>query len=382
MLSLPIEASFRTLSTEIAGCTQCAAILRLRIEPFQDMQRAFYGLGFGIDGFSARAAAEGECLERTTWFAGGLWTPVYFNKDVIIPEEAKLFLSQEHIEAIERNDIPAISVNDWDGNQTWIPSTAVFHFPFIAPHLSIHSVTTGWAYHSILEQAIIKSYLEVIERDLICLFWYCRLSHYLKQIKDDDVRKCILSFGLAGKTIPEAFQLNVLVPDRFGGKACFTLITYCSQEKPYLTIGSTIKRDPLDSLQSALGEFLMLRSNQYEQLLCDEKEEEDGPFNFKTHVIRASNKAFARDRTINLLKDIERLDAETEPRLNYSDKKYWIAAFNPPPIGCRGFVTKVWVDGCQPMVPAGLPCGLVERWKDDWYVSKEEWEANRWHPFP
>ena len=170
------------------------------------------------------------------------------------------------------------------------------------------------------------------------------------------------------------------LPSRFGGKAYYTLVLHPSDEMPYLSVGQALKPGARQSFASAVGEYLMLRSHQHEQVLCGITEAPDTDFG--AHVIRANRETGIRDKAVALIHSNTRLDALIEPRLDYSHHRFWLAYFDPPPVTRQGVVAKVWVNGCQPMLAAGVPCGLVERWRRDWSISLDEWEQNRWHPFP
>jgi ribosomal protein S12 methylthiotransferase accessory factor YcaO len=380
-----LSHSFRSLVTETGAGTLCQARLALRVDAAEREARVFSGIGFGIDGLSARFAAEGEALERATWACGGLWNSVQVcaqvsNNARVLPEEAALLLPAKWRRRLMER--PATVIPAWEGEKSvWIPAAAAFFYPTPAHDCKRHSVTTGWAFHADRESAAAQAYREVVERDLIMLYWYGRLGTYLRPLAPTVVEDWGRLCGLSGDGGPlRVLQTLVRLPARFGGDTCYTLVLHAADEMPYLSVGSALKPEPRQSFASAVGEYLMLRSHQHEQVLCGTREAPDT--DFPAHVIRANREVGLRDETVALVQADTRLDARAEPRLDYRHLRYWLAYFDPPPMTRRGVVAKAWIDGCQPMLPAGVPCGLVERWRRDWHINLEEWEQRRWHPFP
>lgn len=382
-----LNSRFDTLVTELGKGLQCTANLTLRTTLSASNVQHVSGIGFSPNALSARFAAEGEALERATWQFGALWNTVYFpDLACTFPEETQLILSAEHLKRLSESPCAALPLyTNKDANNPpsqWCPAEAVFFFPKLSQTLQIHAVTTGWAYHSSKEEATAQGYREVIERDLQMLFWFGRLKPYLQCISDKQMQDWMRPYAPTEKIPLQIVQMAVSLPKRFGGIAYFTLAICMTEEKPYLSIGSALKTDAQGSFQNALGECLMLRSHQYEQLLSGITEAPDN--SYSTHVIRATRETKMRDKTIGLFstQTQAREASLKEPRLDYQHQPYYVTYLKPPPVTQYGYVAKVWVDGCQGMVPIGFPYGVTKRWQQDWGINATTWEDNRWHPYP
>ncbi len=379
-----MAVSFQTLVSELGMGTQCSARFSLRTDPAEVIGQIFTGIGFGIDAWSARQAAEGEALERATWQDGALWNSVYFPDELgVLPEEARLMLKPGHLARLAAQPAASIPAAFGDGAKpVWIPAEAVFFQTGLAQDLKRKTVTTGWAYHTTQQAAAATAYREVIERDLQMLFWFGRLTPYLSSPQPQCLEAWLVRLGLLAekRSLLRVLQVEVTLAERFGGAGWFTLVFQPSVEMPYLSLGSALKTDREHSFRAALGEYWMLRCFQKDQLLCGVNQAE--PTTFTAHVIAASHDPTLRDRALTLTQDAINNETAKETVLNYQALEYWVAFFQPPPIFPHGVVAKAWVDGCQPMIPAGFPCGLTARWRDEWSISLPEWEAQRWHPYP
>ncbi|MCX7099252.1 MAG: YcaO-like family protein [Methylococcales bacterium] len=376
MFVLALSLSFRSLVTETGAGMLCHATLPLRVDPAEREPRVFSGIGFGVDGLSARFAAEGEALERATWATGALWNSVHFTEDArVLPEEAALLLPAKWRRRLLERPATVISALENGGDKVWIPAAAAFFYPMLSHDWKRHSVTTGWAYHTDRETAAASAYYEVVERDLAMLYWQGLLGAYLQPLAAGTIRDWGRLCGLVGDCSPlQVIQTVVRLPSRFGGQAYYTLVLHASDEMPYLSVGQALKPSARQSFASAVGEYLMLRSHQHEQVLCGITEAPDT--DFAAHVIRTNQAPNIRDKAVALTQSNIRLEALTESRLDYSHQRFWLAYFDPPPVTRQGVVAKVWIDGCQPMLPAGVPCGLVGRWRHDWNIGLNEWEQN------
>lgn len=377
-----LDISFRTLVTELGAGTQCVAMQSLRTHFSEQGPEPCIGMGYGNNALSARFAAEGEMRERATWRWGALWNSVHFpDGQCEIPEETKLIMSAKDYTRLSTQPCTAIPVIHQDGRQSWIPSEAVFYMPKLAQDIRHNSATTGWAYHITKEQAAAQGYREVIERDLQMLFWLGKLKPFLKKLPMKLLRQWHTGFALdASKNATIVLQMNVNIARRFGKKAYFTLVLYASDEEPYLSTGSSLKLDAEHSFFNAMGECIMLRSHQHEQFIEGISEASANSYN--AHVIRATRETTMRDRIFSLFSEDHNGDALEDPRLDYSRHKYRIAYLQPPPPINHDAVARVWVDGCQNMLPAGFSYGLTKRWQEAWGITEKQWRENRWHPYP
>lgn len=379
-----MAVSFHTLAVDLGLGCQCKARFGLRTDPADFQEQVFMGVGFGVEAWSARQAAEGEALERATWHYGALWNSVWFPDELgFLPEETRLMLKPAHITRLTAQ--PSASVPAFQGDAAtpvWIPAEAVFFQPSLAQGLKRHSVTTGWAFHRTQAAAAATGYLEVIERDLQMLFWFGRLAPHLKSPPKDCLNRWLARMGwIFDRHSPlRILQTPVNVSQRFGAAGWFTVVLHPSDEPPYLSVGSALKTDREVSLRAALGEYAMLRTHQAELILAGIKQAD--PIRFTAHIIAASQTTELRDRALQLVSEIQLGRAGSYPHLDYQALPYAVAFLQPPPIFHHGVVAKVWVGGCQPMIPAGFTCGLTDRWQNEFSISLPEWEAQRWHPYP
>jgi YcaO cyclodehydratase, ATP-ad Mg2+-binding len=384
MRAAMLNTTFRTLVTEAGTGTLCTTHLRIRPHSWESEPERITGLGFGVDGLSARFAAEGEALERATWRWGALWNNVTIpapDCEIHLPEEIRVTLSARQLERLVENPGATLPICTGGGERTLIPSQAVFFLPRLAPDFKYHRVTSGWAYHVTKKRAIGKGYMEVIERDLQMLFWLGKLQSFLRPVPEAHLHEWGLKFGLDPRNHPlKVVQMAVNMEARFGGTGYFTMVIHAADKPPYTSIGSSLSSDPHRSFCSAMGECLMLRSHQYELVM--EGTEDDSCDSFRGHTIRAAQLPEMRDKTLALIAQTGGADSLQEERLDYRKQSYMTLLLRPPPVINHGVVAKVWIDGCQGMVPAGFPHGVTERWRSDWGVTTETWEANRWHPFP
>jgi ribosomal protein S12 methylthiotransferase accessory factor YcaO len=376
-----LDLSFRTLVTELGIGTQCTSTIPIRTS-FSELEPEFFsGAGFSTNPLLARFAAEGEMLERATWRAGILWNNVYLPDELCqIPEEAQLLLSTKNFERLSTKPCTAIRVIHHDKHQSWIPSEVVFHTPKLAQNIKHNSATTGWAYHVTKEMAAAQGYREVIERDLQMLFWFGKLKPFLSRIPINQLQQWYADFAVDTKNVIKVLQLKVNIASCFGDTAYFTLVIYVSDDEPYLSIGSSLKIDAKQSFLNAMGECIMLRSHQYEEFIKGVKQASDNSYN--AHAIRATRKTEMRDKVLTLFATSNDVDSLSDSRLDYSKLNYQIAYLQPPPVINHGTVAKVWVEGCQNMVPAGFPYDVTKRWQNSWGINNKQWKENRWHPYP
>ena len=194
-----LSLSFRSLVTETGAGTLCHATLPLRVDPAEREPRVFSGIGFGVDGLSARFAAEGEALERATWAAGALWNSVRFtDAPRVLPEEAALLLPAKWRRRLLERPATVISALENGENKVCIPAAAAFFYPTLSHDWKRHSVTTGWAYHTDRETAAASAYCEVVERDLAMLYWQGLLGAYLQPLAADTIQDWGRLCGLVG----------------------------------------------------------------------------------------------------------------------------------------------------------------------------------------
>ena len=387
-----LNTTFHTLVTEHGIGTQCKAQLLLRTNLEELEPQLFLGIGFSPDGLLARFAAEGELVERATWMYGVLWNSASFSMhSIYLPDDVSLLFSKEHQKELQ--SVPSITFSAISscGEELNIPAEAIFHYPKKRQFLKHHSVTTGWAFHSSKKEALAQGYREVIERDLQMLFWFGRLSSFLYRLPSTLLELWGEEYGISKKQLQSKtselylIQLGVKLHPSIGRNGYFTLAIVVSDKAPYLTVGSALKTSPKASFSTAMGEMIMLRSYQYDLVLRAKKD--DNEESYGVHVSQATYQTTMRDKTKKLLSTIEtslpsKCLAFTDKRLDYGTQNYQVSYFKPPPQTLKGVVAKVWVDNTQGMVPLGFEYTLCSRWKDEWNVTQQEWDANRWHPYP
>ena len=380
-----LTTTFHTMVTEYGMGTNCKTEFSFRTNMDSLEPQLFSGIGFSTDGLSARFASEGEAIERATWMYGALWNSASFSSNSIyLPDDVSLLFSKEHQEELKKVPsitFPALSSN---GDRLDIPAEAIFYYPKKRQFLKHHSVTTGWAFHNTKEEALAQGYREVIERDLQMLFWFGRLSSYLHKLPLTLVESWTEEYGVSKKQLQSKtsklhlVQLEVKLHPSMGEKGYFTLAIVVSNEAPYLSVGSALKPSSKASFSTAMGEMIMLRSYQYDLVLRGQKE--DNEDSYGVHVSHATHQKEMRDKTEKLLSTIETsVDSKS---LDYSTHNYQVVYLKPPPQTLKGVIAKVWVDNTQGMVPIGFDYTLCLRWRDEWRVTQQEWDANRWHPYP
>jgi ribosomal protein S12 methylthiotransferase accessory factor YcaO len=379
MCTAPLRARPLTLVTDLGVLAGCHAELELRVDPTDPAGEVFGGYGIAADALGARLAAEGEALERATWLAGMCWADLVCPcADAFLPEEARLLLPPGLAATLTAGPVAALPVTAADGEPRHIPAEAVFARPRLAQDRDRLSVTTGWAFRRGWPEAERAGYLEVIERDLLMLFWYGRLGPWLESLTP--VQLAVAAPALMHGVAPQGLSVlctTVRIAERFGGQGTFVVALDVGQEPPYLSAGMALKNAPDTAIAAALGECFAVRAVQYERLLADRAPPDQ--VGFAAHIARAATDADLQARALALVAGV-RGDA-AEP-LCYRDLPFWSAHLRPPPRTRRGVVAKVWIDGCQPMLPAGCRGALAERWRTRFGVTEAEWEVGRWHPFP
>ncbi len=371
--------SFRTLSTDLGALTACTARLALRVDPSSITPDAFYGYGFAADALSARVAAEGEVLERATWLHGSLWNDAWLpDAPRFLPEEARLLLPPALTQSLAAEPTPAIPATHQRAHTPcWVPVEALFAQPRLAQDRARSAMSTGWAYHQSASAAVLAAYRETLERDLAMLFWYGRLAGALRVLTPDAVRAGVpwIASGTPASALA-MLKTPIVVPPSYGGGACFALALCARDQPPYLSVGMSVRADAPAALRNAAGECLATRAGQSDTLLRGGPEPTDT--DLRAHVHKAASDPSIRERALALVDAVA--TARQEPAPDYSALAAQVALLRPPMRD--GVVAKVWVDGCQPMVPAGVPCGLCARWQTHWGLTPQQWEADRWHPFP
>ena len=359
--------------TDVGWGTYASALLRLRTAPAIVDEVHIRGMGFSKNPLEARLAAEGEAIERATWQWGHTWNQIAidFKGDVCRPEEVSALSRHRSI------DETGWVVPGWRrGTGIGIPAEYVFPNIGFDFQEEIPFVSTGWAFSSKLESALRRSLMEVIERDLLMRFWYHlpfsirKADHWLHDFGwTDDLGEGSNHYALLGQV--------TLGLDCLEGYFCIIAVT--GSQPPYLTTGQALELSQDVALEKAWRELVMLRTHQYDCILRGEREGVSRTF--QENYLRATYAPDARDRFLNLVESFSE-EGIQHKKANYEEyDKMWISLQPPTGIAQDCFVTKVWVDGCQPMVPGGVDIEPVGTWRT-MGINGSDLIANRWHPFP
>jgi len=377
-----LTTKFKTVITEYGVGIMATTEFPLRVEIENNIGKNFFGIGFSLDALLARLASEGEAIERSTWRYGALWNSATISYlDIFLPEDTTLLFSKEEQKRMKRSPSLVYHAKSSNGELLHIPSEAIFFYPKRKQFGSHHSVTTGWAFHTSKSEALAQGYREVIERDLQMLFWHNRLDKYLKIIPKSKTQKWLKTYGQTPNKNSELYilQMKIKLHPSIHSSGYFTLAIQLSQKAPYISVGSAIKESDYGSFQTAIGEMIMLHTNQYNMILSALKYSDE--FSYNSHISRATYEKTSRDRVRELISII----LKTKKRLNldYSKHNYQVVYLDPPPNTLNGVVAKVWVDNTQGMVPAGFKEYKVSNyWKEKWNMSQAQWQENIWHPYP
>lgn len=381
MILCPISTTFETRACEIGWGQHCISALGVRADSYSPDQKIFYGVGCSSSPWEARLSAEGEAIERATFELGHAWSDAHLaQSSTILPDEASLLMSTSEKRYLTRPYTPSITATNLSGGYTTIPLAAVFNVIEDQTVMAGASLSTGWAYFPDSLNAIRRSYYEVIERDLNMVFWFNRGAEILEHADISEISSVCHDICLSvQRTFPDVYVAEVKIPDQMGSKAFYALAIYSSVSKPYLSVTAAVRQSRALAIRAAYRELVMLRVDQHENIISGRKIASDG---YTAHVDRTNHDISMCDHVLWICERVKSQPHIKKLIVDYRNFETMFASFPPPPSILTGVVTKVWINGCQPMPPASVPCSALPSWCERWDISEHDWSNNRWHPFP